>query len=224
MLSKSLSLGLCGWAFAFVACGGSAPPAEPPAQEPSQAVAETTPPAVTEPPVATREPAASPSPEAGAAESAASGKTSAHADLKPTAGNKASGQLTFVPEANDRVHVTGTISGLPPKSKHGFHVHAKGDCSSPDGKSAGDHFDSNKHQHGQVGKGEHHSGDMDNLETDDKGNVQVDRYLEGVTIGGGAPNDILGKAVILHATADDYKTQPSGNSGARIGCGVIESN
>jgi Cu-Zn family superoxide dismutase len=219
MLSKSLSLGLCGCAFVLVACGGSTPPAEPPAQESSTTVAETAPPASE--PAATPEPAASPSPEAGAAESA---PKSAHAELKPTAGNKVSGNLTFVPEANNRVHVTGTISGLTPKSKHGFHVHAKGDCSSPDGKSAGDHFDANQHQHGQVGKGEHHSGDMDNLETDDKGNVQVDRYLEGVTLGGGAPNDILGKAVILHATADDYKTQPSGNSGARIGCGVIESN
>jgi Cu-Zn family superoxide dismutase len=220
MLSKSLSLGLCGCAFVVAACGGSTPPAA----EPAVAAAEPAAPAPSEPPAAPEEPAASPSPEAAAAEGTAAGKKSAHADLKPTAGNKASGQLTFTPEGDNRVHVTGTISGLPPKSKHGFHVHAKGDCSSPDGKSAGDHFDSNKHQHGQVGKGEHHSGDMDNLETDDKGNVQVDRVLEGVTLGGGAPTDILGKAVILHATADDYKTQPSGNSGARIGCGVIEAN
>jgi Cu-Zn family superoxide dismutase len=224
MLSKSLSLGLCGCAFVVAACGGSTPPAEPPPQEPPVAAAETAPAAPVEAPAPAPEPAASPSSEAAPAEGAASGAKSAHAELKPTAGNKASGQLKFVAEANDRVHVTGTISGLPPKSKHGFHVHAKGDCSSPDGKSAGDHFDSNKHQHGQVGKGEHHSGDMDNLETDDKGNVQVDRFLVGVTIGSGAPTDILGKAVILHATADDYKTQPSGNSGARIGCGVIEAN
>ena len=123
--------------------------------------------------------------------------------------------------AGDRIEVTGTISGLPGNSTHGFHVHETGDCSAPDGTSAGGHFNPASTDHGRVGQGEHHAGDSDNITADADGNATVQGWLEGATVGDGAATDIVGKAVIVHADEDDYATQPTGNAGDRLACGVI---
>jgi superoxide dismutase, Cu-Zn family len=95
-------------------------------------------------------------------------------------------------------------------------------CSAADASSAGGHFNPSGAAHGRAGSGPHHAGDIDNLVANDAGVVRVDAYVRGVTLGGGGPTDIIRRAVIVHANADDYTTQPTGNAGARVACGVIE--
>jgi Cu-Zn family superoxide dismutase len=140
--------------------------------------------------------------------------------LAPTQGNTAGGMLSVTAEA-DGVRISGQLLALPPDAEFGFHIHEKGDCSAPDASSAGEHFNPANAQHGNPDSGAHHAGDMLNAKSDAEGNAQVDVKATGVTLGGGQPNDVLGKAVVLHEKPDDYSTQPSGNSGARIACGVI---
>jgi Cu-Zn family superoxide dismutase len=134
---------------------------------------------------------------------------SAEAKLAPTQGHTTTGTVVFVQKGSD-VEVTAHVAGLTPGA-HGFHIHEKGDCSAPDGMSAGGHF--NPH------KGPHHAGDMPMLETDGYGNARLVAVLPGLTLAGA--NGIVGKGVIVHAAPDDFKTQPTGNSGARMACGVI---
>ncbi|KRG71985.1 superoxide dismutase family protein [Pseudoxanthomonas dokdonensis] len=142
------------------------------------------------------------------------------ANLASASGSLVSGKLTLVP-MTDGVHVTGTIGGLAPNSSHGFHVHEKGDCSAADATSAGGHFNPFANPHGKAEAGKHHAGDIDNITANSDGVAQVNAHLSGVTLGGGAANDIAGKAFIVHAAPDDYTSQPSGNAGARLACGVI---
>lgn len=146
---------------------------------------------------------------------------SAQATLSATAGNTAIGMLDFT-QTTEGVRITGMISGLSPNSRHGFHVHENGDCSAPDAKSAGGHFNPTHYPHGEPMGPPHHAGDMPNIDADAKGVAPVDVMLKGVTLGGGA-SSVLGRAVVVHEKADDYKSQPSGNSGSRISCGVISA-
>ena len=145
------------------------------------------------------------------------------ANLAAASASLVSGKLTLVP-MGDGVHITGTIGGLAPGSTHAFHVHEKGDCSAADASSAGPHFNPAGAPHGRSssGPGQHHAGDMDNLIASQDGVVQVDVHLGGVTLGGGAANDVADRAIVVHAVADDYASQPAGNAGARIACGVIK--
>ncbi|MDC7806913.1 superoxide dismutase family protein [Luteimonas sp BLCC-B24] len=155
-----------------------------------------------------------------ATETPAAAAAGASAMLEPTEGNQTRGELRFA-AVGDRIEVTGTISGLPGNSTHGFHVHETGDCSAPDATSAGGHFNPAGTEHGRVGQDAHHAGDSDNITADAEGNATVQGWLEGATVGDGAATDIVGKAVIVHADADDYVTQPTGNAGDRLACGVI---
>ena len=187
-----------------IACAAAAcsQPAEPPPPPPPPPVAPPAPVPPAPPP-----PPAAPS-------------VTASAELAPTQGNAAAGTLTLTLDA-DGVRITGSLAGVAPGGTHGFHVHETGDCSAPDASSAGPHFNPGGHPHGHPGQGEHHAGDMPNLVADDAGALAVDVVVPGVTLGDGAETDVLGRAVVLHAKADDYATQPSGDSGARIACGVI---
>lgn len=142
----------------------------------------------------------------------------ASATLAPTAGNKTAGSIAFMPNG-ERVRVVAKVSGLTPGA-HGFHIHEKGDCSAADATSAGGHFNPTGKPHGNPAAGEHHGGDMPMLEADAAGNATLDVTLDAITLGSGA-NAIVGRAVIVHKDPDDYKTQPTGNSGARVACGVI---
>lgn len=144
------------------------------------------------------------------------------ANLASASGSLVSGRLTLVPMGGG-VHIRGDIGGLPPGSSHGFHIHEKGDCSAVDAASSGGHFNPAGKPHGRAGHGAHHAGDSDNLVADAQGVAHVDAHVEGVSLGGGASNDILGRAIIVHANADDYSSQPAGNAGARVACGVIRS-
>jgi len=140
--------------------------------------------------------------------------------LTPTQGHNASGTLTLAAEG-DSVRLTGTLQGLTPNGEFGFHIHEKGDCSAADASSAGGHFNPANAVHGDPQGIIHHAGDMLNAKSDPQGAAVVDAVASGVSLGGGQPNDVRGKAVVLHEKADDYATQPSGDSGARIACGVI---
>jgi superoxide dismutase, Cu-Zn family len=140
--------------------------------------------------------------------------------LASTQGNTASGSLQLV-QSPEGVRVSGTIQGLKPNGEFGFHFHEKGDCSAPDASSAGAHFNPAQKPHGNPAEGEHHVGDMLNVKSNAEGVAQVEATAAEATIGSGEPTDVLGKAVVVHESPDDYKTQPSGNSGKRIACGVI---
>jgi Cu-Zn family superoxide dismutase len=162
-------------------------------------------------------------PPAAARQSTASSVSTAHmaiANLAGASGSLVSGKLTLRPLVTG-VHVNGDIGGLVPGSSHGFHVHEKGDCSAADAATAGGHFNPTASAHGKAESRSHHAGDIDNVVADAAGVAHVDAQLMGVVLGGGASNDIAGRAMVVHAAPDDYQTQPSGNSGARIACGVI---
>jgi Cu-Zn family superoxide dismutase len=142
----------------------------------------------------------------------------AEAKLAPTQGNATAGTVTFT-QAGNKVQVKARITGLAPGS-HGFHVHEKGDCSAPDATSAGGHFNPAGTAHGDPQKGPHHAGDMPMLVADAGGKAELTTEMTGVVVAAG-PTSVVGKAVIVHAAPDDYTTQPTGNSGARVACGVI---
>jgi superoxide dismutase, Cu-Zn family len=154
-------------------------------------------------------PAEAPPPTAGAS-----------VQLSPTQGNSAAGTLNLVAEGNS-VRVTGTLQNLSPNGEFGFHIHENGDCSAPDASSAGAHFNPTSAQHGNPQGEIHHAGDMLNAKSDAQGMAMVDAVASGVSIDSGQPNSVRGKAIVLHEKADDYASQPAGNSGARIACGVI---
>ena len=146
---------------------------------------------------------------------------SAHVVLAPASASLVSGKLTLMPMGSG-VHLRGEIGGLAPGSTHAIHIHEKGDCSAADATSAGGHFNPAGKPHGRVGRGDHHGGDMDNITANGEGVATVNVHAAGVVLGGGAANDVIGRAVIVHAAQDDYATQPTGNAGARVACGVIK--
>jgi Cu-Zn family superoxide dismutase len=119
----------------------------------------------------------------------------------------------------DGGELTGEIDGLEPGSKHGFHIHEKGDCSAPDGSSAGGHFNPAHTDHGAV-EGASHVGDLGNVVANDEGVATVSVLKHGATLTQG-DTAVVGRAVIVHAGEDDLKTQPTGGAGARVACGVI---
>ena len=157
------------------------------------------------------------SPDVKVTESYFSRTKSAVATLTPSATSGVSGIVTFS-GGGTSVDVHVVASGLLPGSIHGFHVHENGTCSSADFMSAGDHFNPTHKPHGAQDK-PHHAGDMPSLLADPAGKIDARFTLEGVTLGGA--DGFVGQAVILHASADNFEAQPSGNSGARIACGVI---
>jgi Cu-Zn family superoxide dismutase len=146
-------------------------------------------------------------------------KVMAMATLSPTAGNTASGMVHFT-QQGAKVLVSGEVRGLKPNADHGFHVHERGDCSSADGMSAGGHFNPTGAPHGNHDAGEHHAGDLRMLAADANGVAKFNYESSTISVGSGA-TDIVGKGLIVHKDPDDFKTQPTGNSGARLACGVI---
>lgn len=146
----------------------------------------------------------------------------ATATLQATQGNAVAGSIAFTVADDGRLHASGDISGLAPNSEHGFHIHEKGDCSAPDGSSAGGHFNPASTEHGSIDAGVHHGGDMPNIVADAQGNAHVDGPVSSnVNAGKGDAADIIGRGLIVHADPDDYHTQPTGNAGARLACAVI---
>jgi Cu-Zn family superoxide dismutase len=142
------------------------------------------------------------------------------AKINPASGSDVHGSVTFE-QRGDKVQVIADVSGFAPNTVHGFHIHAIGDCSKWDATSAGGHFNP---EHEPHGKGEdRHVGDMPNLVADSNGVAKMSVELDKMTLKNNSKDDIIGKAVIVHAWPDDYKSQPTGNAGARVGCGVIKA-
>ena len=116
------------------------------------------------------------------------------------------------------------VSGLPPSQWVAFHVHETGSCEHAGGHmSAGGHFNPAGKPHGQISMPDHHAGDMNNLTADSAGNARAQFLMQDVTVGAG-PNSVVGRAVVVHKDPDDYRTQPTGNAGGRIACGVIAAS
>ncbi|HEY0047306.1 MAG TPA: superoxide dismutase family protein [Flavobacterium sp.] len=141
-------------------------------------------------------------------------------DFEAKTGSTAKGSATFT-EVNGEVTFTGNFSNLKP-GIHAIHIHEKSDCTSPDASSAGGHWNPTFQSHGKWGAAAYHRGDIGNFTTNTSGEGTISLTTNEWCIGCGDPKkDILGKSVIVHAGADDYVTQPSGDSGARIACTAI---
>ncbi len=153
------------------------------------------------------------------ADAPAAASAVAHLQNAGNVNEKITGTVTFMQDG-DNLKVVADIDGLTP-GKHGIHIHAKADLSAPDLSSAGPHFNPDGHHHGGPDTAERHAGDLGNLTADDKGHAHLEETVSGVSVG--AKNDVVGHSVIIHAKADDLKTDPSGESGGRIAGGVIEA-
>jgi superoxide dismutase, Cu-Zn family len=145
----------------------------------------------------------------------------ATAALQPTKGSKVFGEATFE-QVGNKVRVIVFAQNLKPGQEHGFHIHEAGDCSSGDGMSAKGHFNPHGKPHGDPKSSERHAGDLPSLVAEKNGRAKLDVTVDGISIGSG-PGNIVGRGLIIHADPDDYKTQPTGNAGARLACGVIKA-
>lgn len=143
--------------------------------------------------------------------------TKAIAVLHPASGSNVAGTVTFT-AAGDGVKVVADLTGLTP-GKHGFHIHEFGDCSDPKAASAGGHFNPTSHQHGAPDASDRHAGDLGNIEADASGKAHLELTDKAMKLAGA--ESIVGHAIIVHEKADDLKTQPTGDAGGRLACGVI---
>src|SRR6266571_2140136 len=140
------------------------------------------------------------------------------ATLDPKSESKVTGTVTFT-KTGDETRVVADIENLTP-GKHGFHIHEKGDCSAADAASAGGHFNPTQKHHGGPTTAEHHAGDLGNIEADASGKAHLD-WKGKLSLSG--KDSIIGRSVVVHEKEDDLKTDPAGNSGARIACGTINA-
>ena len=140
--------------------------------------------------------------------------------VEPTEGNQVKGTVSFT-ETADGVKIVVDLEGLKP-GEHGFHIHEFGDCSAPDGTSAGGHFNPQNAPHGSLGDANRHAGDMGNIVADPSGNAHIEFTDRMMKMKG--ENSIIDKGLIVHQNVDDFTTQPTGNAGPRVGCGVIVMN
>jgi Cu-Zn family superoxide dismutase len=154
-----------------------------------------------------------------AAEPPAPPEKTATAKLAAASKSKVTGTITFKQVA-DGLEVTANVEGLTP-GDHAWHIHEKGDCSAPDATSAGGHFNPENHKHGAPDATEHHAGDLGNLTAGKDGKATKTFTMKGISLDKDNAS-IVGKGFIVHEKVDDFKTQPTGNAGARVACGVIE--
>ncbi|AEB11104.1 superoxide dismutase family protein [Marinithermus hydrothermalis] len=147
--------------------------------------------------------------------------TEALAPLAPTSGSSVQGTVRFT-QTDQGLRIVAEVSGLEPNTQHGFHIHEVGDCSAPDASSAGGHYNPTASAHGSPDSPEHHAGDLGNLEAGEDGRARYERTMADLALEGGLAS-VLGLSVVVHANPDDLTTQPSGNAGPRVACGVIEA-
>ncbi len=138
--------------------------------------------------------------------------------IQAKSGSNIQGSMSFI-QSGSQVQVTGTFSGLSPNSEHGIHIHELGDCNAFDASSAGGHYNPGGNKHGNHNSIFSHAGDMPNIQVDDHGNASYIATLNHFSLVG--EQNILGRSVVVHLNKDDYVSQPAGNSGERIGCGII---
>jgi Cu-Zn family superoxide dismutase len=143
----------------------------------------------------------------------------ATASIDPRSGGELTGSASFIDGAG-QVSLQIDLDNAPP-GRHGVHIHEFGDCSAEDGTSAGGHWNPTGHDHGKWGEEPFHLGDIGNILVGEDGTGSLMISTDLWSIGTGQDNDVVGKAVIVHAGEDDLKSQPTGAAGGRIGCGVI---
>jgi superoxide dismutase, Cu-Zn family len=160
-------------------------------------------------------------PSAAAAPTAGEATRKIDVELQAKSGSSLSGNATLT-ETADGVKVELTIEHAPP-GEHGAHVHEKGDCSAPDGSSAGGHFNPGAQPHALPTNDPRHLGDLGNIEVGPDGSGKIEIVAPGANLKDGDPNSFVGKAIIVHEKKDDGG-QPTGNAGGRIGCGEIKSS
>jgi Cu-Zn family superoxide dismutase len=141
------------------------------------------------------------------------------AELESRSGSTVTGKVTFT-QHGGKVSMKVVVNGLTP-GNHAIHLHDKGDCSAPDATSAGGHWNPSSEDHGKWAHAPFHHGDIGNLVADAKGKAELHMESDLWTLGDGKPSDVIGHAVIVHAKEDDFTTQPTGNAGGRVTCGVI---
>jgi Cu-Zn family superoxide dismutase len=146
-------------------------------------------------------------------------KPAIQAPLEAKSGSTVAGKTTVTVDGKN-VTVKLDVEKAPP-GKHAVHIHEFGDCSAPDAKSAGGHYNPAKDLHGEWGKEHHHLGDIGNLDVAADGKGTITLTTDKWAVGGGAPNDITGRSIIVHEKIDDFTTQPTGNAGGRIACVVL---
>jgi Cu-Zn family superoxide dismutase len=145
----------------------------------------------------------------------------AGAHLEPKSGNTTlSGHAQFSQSA-EGVKLVLHVEGAPP-GVHGAHIHEKGDCSDPEAKNAGSHWNPAGHKHGAPPPSAVHLGDLGNLSVGVDGTGHLELTSTEWKLGGDSAEDLVGKAVVIHGGPDDLVSDPAGNSGPRIGCGVIQ--
>lgn len=147
----------------------------------------------------------------------------AMAVLSGASGSEVSGTATFTQTAEGKVKLVLSVNNLS-TGKHAVHLHENGDCSAEDASSAGGHWNPEGEEHGKRGEDEFHAGDINNLTVGEDGLGSLVMVVDGWSIGDGQDTDILNKAVIIHAEADDFTSQPSGDAGSRVACGVIQES
>ncbi len=143
----------------------------------------------------------------------------AEAVIEGKSGSKLTGHAMFIMK-KDTVKLELTVENAPPGT-HAVHLHEKGDCSAPDAMSAGPHWNPTNAAHGQWGHNPFHRGDIGNIEVGKDGKGRTTLETDLWSIGGKPETDVLGRAIVVHAGPDDFVTQPTGNAGGRIGCGVV---
>lgn len=144
---------------------------------------------------------------------------SAKATLEPKSDSTVAGTVTLVQTGAD-VKVTISLTGASP-GEHAVHIHEKGDCSAPDGSSAGSHFNPMQHQHGDVMSEMKHPGDFGNVTVGSEGTGMKEFTTTSITLVAGQQTTVTDLAVIVHAKADDF-SQPVGNAGGRQACGILK--
>lgn len=149
-------------------------------------------------------------------------QASAKASMDPASGSQVKGEATFTQEGEGSVRFELTVENLTP-GEHAVHIHEKGDCSAEDASSAGGHWNPTMKPHGKRGDGtSYHKGDIGNMTVGNDGKGTMSLTVEGWSIGGADSTNVVGKSVIIHEKADDFTSQPSGNAGGRVSCGVIK--
>lgn len=146
--------------------------------------------------------------------------TYAMAQIGSASGSTLTGTAIFTKDG-ENITISVEIQDASP-GLHAVHIHENGDCSAPDATSAGGHWNPTDVAHGKWGEGEFHLGDLGNITVGEDGTGSFELTTDLWEIGTGSDIDVIGKGIIVHADADDFTSQPSGNAGARIGCGVIE--
>jgi len=141
------------------------------------------------------------------------------AELEAKSGSKVEGTLRFK-EYAPKVHITGEVRGLTP-GKHGMHVHTNGNCDSPDAMSAGSHYSPYGGRHNTPASPDRHLGDLGNIVAGPDGVAHVDLVVEGMTLALIGTHSIIDRALVIHANEDDF-SDPAGNSGPRVACGIID--